>query len=159
MKAAITAAIVVTEILAGFGVSTSNNSIAASLAASVNLDGTTTPPVTKHGIGELAMVDGAATIDLRTLLNAAGAAVDGNGLKVQAVIFVGKVGNANPIKVAVGDTTGYELAGADFAVTLKAGDFAVLGFKDSLADIDATHKILDVTGTGTQVLQYLIVMG
>ncbi len=124
-----------------------------------SLTGATTPPVTKVAAFEKALSAGAGTIDLTALPGTNGAVVDGTGLKVQAIKLTNKAVNANSIKVAVGGTNGYELAGADFAATLQPGQELVLFGNDATPDVDGTHKTLDLTGTGSQVLQVIVVLG
>lgn len=158
VTATITSKISVKETLATFGL-TADNTLTRELGNNDTLNAGSTPPATKVACFELALTAGAGTIDLRALPTDNGGTVDGNGLKVQAIMLMGKTGNANPITVAVGASNGYNLAGADFSVALKAEESILLQLQDSAPDIDATHKILDVSGTGSQVLQVLIVMG
>lgn len=130
------------------------------LSASRTLNATSTPPGTKVVSGEIAMTAGAATLDLRAIAGANGASQDLNGLKVQEIILESKAGNANPITIVGGAANGYLVFGTAGKVTLAAaGDAAHLLFNDSLPDVDATHKTLDISGTGTQTLQYIIVAG
>jgi len=118
-----------------------------------------TPPVTTMAAFELDMIAGAAEIDFRDLDGTNDGAVDGNGLKVAAIKFRAKAANANPIKIAVGAANGHELAGSDFAVSLLSSDEILMKFNNTGQDIDDTHKILDVTGTGTQGLECIVLLG
>lgn len=124
------------------------------------LDANSTPPATKQATYEVTMSSGAATIDLRALVGAAGSAVDGNGLKVQAVKFINKTGNANAITISEGASNGYELFGNGWTVTLPtAGSWIMAYLKDASPDVSASTKTIDVAGTDAQVLQVQIVMG
>jgi len=119
----------------------------------------TTPPVTKVATFSQSLTDGAATIDLTALEGTNGAAVDGTGLKVQAIKIVAKAANANAITIAKGASNGYALAGAGFSVALAAGQEVVLFGNDATPDIAVDAKTLDLTGTGTQGVDVVIVMG
>ena len=154
----------VTEVLETgipFASPTTNNKevVHNGLNTTATLGAATTPPAAKVAGFLLDLVAGAATIDLRALSATNGTILDGNGLKVQAVKFRNKSTNANDITLAVGAANGYELLGAGWTLTLKPGDEALFYKKDTGPDIDATHKIIDVTGTGAQVLECLLVLG
>jgi len=121
------------------------------------LDAGSTPPVTKQASFELAMVDGAATIDLTALPGAFGSVVNGTGLKLVAILVVSKAGNANAIGVAEGASNGYPL-GSEFDLPVAgAREFKYFGAGGGT--IGSSDRILDVTGVGTQVLQVQILMG
>jgi hypothetical protein len=153
--------ITVVETLADTFASSADNTVTYSMSnTSFVIDSGTTPPATKHATYEVTMTAGAATIDLRALVGAAGSAVDGNGLKVQAVKFINKTGNANAITIEEGASNGYALFGAGFTVTLpNAGSWIMAYLKDGSADISATDKTIDISGTDAQVLQVQFVLG
>lgn len=123
------------------------------------LNASSTPPATKVASFAQAMTVGAATIDLTDLLGSNGAAVDGSGLRVQAIKLRNKSTNANPITVAKGASNGYDGLGADFSVTLAVGAEITILPNDAGSDIGAANCELDVSGTGSQVLECIIVMG
>lgn len=116
-------------------------------------------PVTQNATFEKAMTSGAATIDLRALVGTNAGAVDGNGLKVNAIKLVNKSTNANAITIVGGASSGYLLFGTAGSIVLSPGDEILCRFKDSRPDIDSTHKTIDISGTGSQVLQVEVVMG
>lgn len=127
--------------------------------SSASLSGSTTPPATTVAAFELALVAGAGSIDLRALSGTNGATIDGNGLKVQVLKIKAKATNENVISVAVGASNGYELAGADFKITLQPGQEFLFYGNDETPDIADADKVLDVAGTGTQGLDVIVVMG
>ena len=49
--------------------------------------------------------------------------------------------------------------GTDSKLTLEPGDEVILFMLDTAPDIDATNKIFDLAGTGTQALDVEILMG
>lgn len=153
--------ITVVETPADTFLASSDNTLTYSMSnTSFVLDGTTTPPATKQATYEVTLSSGTATIDLRALVGAAGSAVDGNGLKVQAVKFINKTGNANAITISEGASNGYELFGNGWTITLPtAGSWVMAYLKDASPDVSGSAKTIDVAGTDAQVLQVQIVMG
>jgi len=121
------------------------------------LDATSTPPAAEHSQELYNLVAGAKTIDLTALASTNGRVIDGTGLKVQLLRFENK--GANSMTIAKGATNGYDPFGGAVAVTVPAGCAAMLRFNDSLADIDATHKTLDVAGTLAQQFALSVVLG
>ncbi len=129
------------------------------LNKAATLQASTTPPVSKVAAFEQALTAGAATIDLTALTGTNGAAVDGTGLKVQAIKITAKATNANVITITKGASNGYALAGADFSVALAAGQEFVLFGNDAAPDIASDAKTLDLAGTLAQAVQVIVVMG
>ena len=116
-------------------------------------------PATQVAFGQLALSSGAGAIDLRTLTGTNGKAIDGNGLKVQAVIFRNKSTNTNPITLSEGTSNGYELLGNGFTLKLTPGQVAQFYLRDAAPDVGASAKTIDIAGTGSEVLEYLVVLG
>lgn len=132
------------------------------LSETTALSGASAVPATKHAEGELALVAGAATLDLTNLPGVtAEETVDGTGLKVQVLKLRSKNTNANKLTVGKGATNGYGLnaEGDAWSRPLSPGQRDTFEGDDAAPDIDATHRTIDVTGTGTDVLEYAIVMG
>ncbi len=102
----------------------------------------------------LSLSAGVATIDLRALTGTNGGSVDGNGLKLQ--IFRVKNLGAAEMTFAVGASNGLDIGDG-----IKVPPGAVIGamYNDGLHDVDASHKTIDVTGTGSQTAEITIVMG
>lgn len=160
VSAVITAAITATETVADTFASASDNTVTYNgLNTSFTIDALSTVPATKQAAYEVTMADGAATIDLTALVGAAGAAVSGTGLKVQAVIFKNKATNANVISIADGASNGYQLFGNGWLIELPVGGFVLGYLKDLAPDVGGSAKTIDVSGTGSQVLQVQFVLG
>lgn len=123
------------------------------------LNATSSVPSTKAVSFLQALTDGAATIDLTSLVGANGAAVTGSGLRVQYLYLEATSTNANAITVSDGASNGYELAGNGWTVALLAGQsVAFYGFEKA-PEIGASAKTIDLAGTGTQSVKVQIIMG
>ncbi len=99
------------------------------------------------------MAAGAATIDLTACGEAADK--DLSGLRVTYLKIEGVGTNANAVTVETGSANGYTL---DNDIVVEAGD--VVYFTKAVAnqiDVDATHKILDVSGTLVEGIKVTIV--
>jgi hypothetical protein len=102
------------------------------------------------------------TLDLTALPGrTADEVVDGTGLKLQLLILHNRSTNANKITITKGASNGIGLAASNdtWTLTLSPDQTVGLYLKDAGPDIDSTHKTIDVSGTGSQVLDYEIVMG
>lgn len=115
------------------------------------LSAATTPPAAKGWGDDLS---GTQTLDLTALARTVGPTVDATGLKLQALL----INNLSPtatLNVAKGAANGYAINGAAGDFTIPPGGSLQMFFNDGLADIDATHKTLDLTvtpaGSGTEV--------
>lgn len=134
--------------------------LTAKLNTSLSAQGAgSTPPCTVRAGTDKALSSGTGTLDLTALLGSNGVTVDGSGLRVQLVKFLNPVTNANPITIAKGVSNGYDGFGAAFSLTLAPGAEHLTRLNDAGSDIGGTNKILDLTGTGSQVLSYEIIMG
>lgn len=122
----------------------------------------TTPPVTKFSAGTITLSSGTGSVNLAALSGrTADETVVGTGLKVQTVKLRNKSTNANAITIAEGASNGHPLLGAAFSIILQPSQsitFANEGV-DTGTDIASGDRVWDVTGTGSQVLEYMIVMG
>ncbi len=161
ISAAIAYQLTVTETLSPTfaDTNTSNRKVVTNgLNISKTLNAGSTPPGTMLSAFQKTLVSGGGQIDLRTLPGTTGTQ-DGNGLKLQACILYNPTTNANTITVAVGTSNGYTFAGAACSVTLSPGDTIALFRNDTAPDVDGTHKLLDIAGTGSQVLDVELVLG
>lgn len=122
------------------------------------LTGATTVPATKTTAFTPTLSAGAATIDLTALTGVNGAVVDGSGLKVQIFKFINPAGNG-AVTLTFGAANPYLLLGTAWKVILLAGQEIMLYLNDACPDIDATHKNIDLAGTGAQAFKCQIVMG
>lgn len=144
---------------AGFASATKKSITYDGGSESVVLTPTSTPPATLHGVGQVALSSGIATLDLRALTGVNGVAVDLNGLKPRAILFENPATNANPITIAKGASNGYTGLGSSFSLTLAPKEKILLYLDDAGTAVSGTVKTLDLTGTGAQVLNYQIVAG
>lgn len=116
-------------------------------------------PATKVVANTIVLDAGAETIDLTALVGSNGGAVDMTGLKVQLLKFKAKANNANVITISFGAANPYTGLGAAFSVTLDAGmEFTFFG-NEKTADVAGGVKDLDVSGTGAQELDMVLVCG
>lgn len=131
------------------------------LNTSESLSSSTTPPATKVSTGQIALSGGAITLDLTSLpdSNGVAGAIDGTGLKVQSYIFRNPEANANDITLTEGAANGYELHGNTWKIALRPGEIISCQLQDGAPDIAAGAKDIDITGTGSQALDFEIVMG
>lgn len=122
----------------------------------------TTPPVTKSAMTAKTMSSGTATIDLTAMANDSdGATVDFSGLKVCCLTLTNPSSNANAITIAEGASNGFELnsGGTAWTVTLDPGDSVQFLLNESTPDVSGTKKTIDITGTGSQVLNIGVTAG
>lgn len=103
------------------------------------------------------LVTGALSIDLRALRTVGGGSGDGNGLKVQG-LFIENLG-ANVMTFVGGASNGYLIFGTAGSVQVQPGGSLCLFTNDGSADVDATHKTIDVSGTGSQTFQLAVILG
>jgi hypothetical protein len=129
-----------------------------------SLGAATAPPASKVAAFLKALVAGVATIDLTALTGTGGVAVNGTGLKVQAIKIINPSTNTHLLTVAPGASNGHNLLGATFLITLYPGEEFLFVGNDhaSKPDIGATSKNLDISdggSGGTESHDFLIVMG
>lgn len=119
---------------------------------------TTTPsPATMYSGDVYALTTGAKTIDLRAIYTVGAAVGDANGLKVQGFFF--KNLGANAMTIVGGASNGYLIFGTSGSVVIQPGGWLTLFTNDGSADIDATHKTIDVSGTGSQTFECGFIFG
>ena len=134
----------------------------SSLNVGDRLSATTTPVASKHNQDNVALVAGAKTIDLTALTGAGGGTVTLSGLKVQ-LFRVSNRGTA-ALTVAKGASNGWSLW-TSWTVTLPAysgtGEYPtiMLYVPEGAEDVDATHKTIDFTGTGTNTFDLSLAAG
>ncbi|VTS03548.1 unnamed protein product [Gemmata massiliana] len=129
------------------------------LSSEVGLTGSGTPNVTAHANGSKALTAGAGSLDLTALVGINGAAVSLDGLKPRAILFENPATNANPITIAKGAANGYTGLGAAFSHVLQPGQKVLFNLAAAGTAVSSTVKVFDLTGTGTQALNYQIVAG
>ena len=142
------------------GVDSSDKQFKQSQGQSRTLTASSTPAATAGSVFRQAMTAGAATIDLRAIPTVNSGTIDGNGKKVRVLRLSAPGTNANPITITPGASNGLNVFGATGEITLNPGDTVQLEPATAGATaIDATHKTLDLAGTGTQVLDVAVVVG
>lgn len=117
----------------------------------------TPTPATIFSGKKYALIAGALSIDLRTLRTVGGGSADGNGLKVQA-LFIKNLG-ANVMTFVGGASNGYLIFGTSGSVQVQPGGSLCLYTNDGSADVDGTHKIIDVSGTLVQEFELALILG
>jgi hypothetical protein len=123
----------------------------------LNLTPTSTPGVTVPAYFVKALSGGTGTIDL-TAVTHNGAAVDFTGLKVKALKFKNKTGNA-VMTIGEGASNGYEALGNAWTIKLLAGQEATFYLADSAPAVGGSAKTIDLVGTGTQELEVTVIGG
>ena len=129
------------------------------LNVSQRYNSASTPPVTKVAAFSKALSSGAGTIDFTALTGTNGAAVTGLGLKVQFAKFRNPSTNTGAITIVEGATNGLALLGAAFKIVLPVGAECSFALNDASPDIASGDRTIDLTGTGTEELECIIVMG
>ena len=122
---------------------------------------TSSPPGKYYSSQTLSLVAGVATIDL-TALPGLQAAIDGSGLKLNALRIRGEADGSNAkLTIAEGAANPYELFGAANPIEYPAGCSKCFTFEfdDALADIAAGAKNIDLAGTGTDSFFIEIIVG
>lgn len=145
--------ITATELIADDTLSTSARTVQHTL-----FDESITPsPATIFSGKVYSLSGGAASVDLRALRTVGGGSGDGNGLKVQGFYF--KNLGANAMTIVGGASNGYLIFGTSGSVVVQPGGALCIYHADASADIDATHKTIDVSGTGTQTFECAVILG
>lgn len=153
----------IVETLEGEYVGSDSTVTTDGLNTTETLTAATDPPVTKYSAFQQALSGGAATIDLTSLPDSNGVAamVTLTGLKPQVMKLRNLATNANAITIAKGASNGYTGFGASFSLALQPGDEITWKGNDNsgVTDVGSGARTLDITGTGAQVLEVLIVAG
>lgn len=127
----------------------------------VRLNASSTPPATKVSAVTHALTAGAKTIDLTVLPGTEGNQ-DCTGLKLQLLLLENPAGNA-AITIGKGASNGYALFGTTNTVTVAAAatqaGYLAFFFPEGLPDVAAGAKTIDVSGTGTQEFNLILVLG
>ena len=128
------------------------------------LNASSTPAVSQTFSDTIALAAGAGTLDLTSLAGPSSTTIDFTGLKVQLIKIKTPPTNAGSIIVEHKDgATGYNLFGddntSDESIEVPPGSVMEFKYNDKLEDVDATHKDLKFTGTGTDGMQMILVAG
>lgn len=117
-----------------------------------------TPPVSKVGYDKLTLSGGTDTIDLTAVPNQVEGAQDLTGVKIVCGILKAPSTNTGNVTIAKGASNGYELNGTH-SIELKPGETLCFDKVDELTDVAAGAKNLDVSGTASDKLHYILVAG
>jgi len=127
------------------------------------LTAATTVPVTKTYSDTISLAVGAAALDLTSLPGPESTTITFDGLKVQLVKIVATEGNVGPITFVTAGANGYNLFGTDNAsaeqIEIQAGGVLMMYHVNLAEDVDATHKAVTITGTGTDSFSIILVAG
>lgn len=124
------------------------------------LTASTTVPVTKVHSADHALTAGAETLDLTALGHLLSSTEDFTGLKVQFILIVATAGNAAALKFEPGAATAYNIFGsATGEISVPPGGIEMFFGNDALPDVAAGAKHIDVSGTGTDSYDIIIVAG
>ena len=131
------------------------------LKANLTLDGSTTVPATQVYSATLNLSCGTLTVDLASLTDLAGSALDLTGLKVQLLLIIAASDNTAAIVVKDHGTNGYDIFGdASGSVAIPIGGFVMYGGNDKLDDVAAADKqVLVTSGDADAGFQIMIVAG
>ena len=124
-----------------------------------SLNSGTTPPVSLVAAFNAAMVESAYSIDLTALTGTNGLAVNGTGLHVVALQAIAKATNISAVTLAEGASNGYELLGGSWAIALLPGQSINLYTAGTSPTIGASAKVIDMTGTTGESVDFVIVIG
>jgi hypothetical protein len=127
------------------------------------LTASSTVPATKPFSDTISLAAGSASLDLTSLAGPSGTTITFDGLKVQLVKIKCPATNSGGVTFDVGAANGYNLFGADNAsnesIEVMPGGAELRYIPNNGEDVDATHKNIDITGTGTDVFQIELVAG
>jgi hypothetical protein len=139
-----------------------NSILVTSISETGTLTASTTIPATVQSQFSVTLSSGTGSINLAAIpgLNAS-ETIDATGLKLQLFKFANPITNANTITVAKGASNGYGLsaAGGTWSVILSPGQSVMVFSQDVAPDVASGARVIDVTGTGSQVLNVGVVLG
>lgn len=106
-----------------------------------------------------ALTAGSATIDLKSISNTEGTTITTEAKKVRAFAAKATSDNANPLTLTVGASNGYTMLGAGWKVILSASDTFAVYLGDNAPAISDSVKTIDLSGTGSQSVDIVIIFG
>ncbi len=136
-----------------------NSIVHEAYSTNLQINAASSVPATKVAAFRKSLTAGAATIDLTSLVGTNSAVVDGTGLKVQAIKVKAPTTNTAAITVAEGASSGYELLGNGFTFAVKPGQEALFFLNEGAPDVALDAKNIDLSGTGTESLDVIVVLG
>ncbi len=120
-----------------------------------NLDPTVTAQPVTYVYAE--KLTSSQTLDLTALARTLEATINATGLKIQAILL-NNLSTANTVLIDDNAANENQInAGAD--VTIQPESSLAMVFKDKLADVDATHKLVTFTATAGQSYEVALALG
>jgi hypothetical protein len=168
LNANYTSSILAKEKLSKATLDGADNSVSNNLSSSFNLNANTTPNATIVVSGSLSMTGSAVSLDLTSLTDSEGNAVNlSTGSKKVFVLKVKQGAATNgALTVAKGASSGYTGFGSSFSVILPAGNATdvavpelVLWLGTNSIAVSASVKTIDFTGTNGNTIYYEIIAG
>lgn len=149
------------ETIAYSGDPTFSGDLTGTVAAGTawRMDGTAGKSVTKTWHGLVALVSGTKTLDLTSLTDAVLGTVDMTGLKLRFLHAVATSGNTAAISIAPGASNGLTGWVGSAGMLLQPGDSRGPDLFTGGIAIDATHKDIDLAGTGTESVTLIMGFG
>lgn len=120
---------------------------------------TSSPAVTKVAQFSQALSGGSATIDLTSLTDSEGNALDLTGLKCQAARFRNPSTNTGAITITEGAVNGFALGGASFSWILQPGQAITIDGANVTDAVGASDLAIDLAGTGSEALEVSLAFG
>ncbi len=122
----------------------------------------TTPDGENGAFPLMTLTAGAATIDLTALTDVNGASITLTGKKVRGFYFE-NLSTSNTMTFAKGASNGSTALSGSWTFTLWAGQRVCIDLGGvataSIADISASLKTIDVSGTGTDTFNFGVIVG
>lgn len=115
--------------------------------------------ITKQATGAFRLSGGSLVLDLTSIPGLNGGPQNGTNMRVKAIKFRNLKTNDDPISVRANESSGYQLAGLDFKMTLLPGQHFLLYLGDDGSVINSSNRALLLEGTGTEVMEISVVMG
>lgn len=151
-------AITTTETLTNDDLNANTSLLHSGYDVTPTLNAASTPDVTAAAYQTFAMVAGAKTIDLTNLLLQA-AVITLTGKKPRALLITALAANAGNTTIAKGASNGYDGLGSAFSITLEPGMSVAVYFSTQGNAVGSGNKTLDVSGTGTDSVQFSAIAG
>jgi len=137
----------------------SDDQVTHNLEDVIKLHSGSTPDAELVYSGNVALTIGAATLDLKDITNAEGDTIVTEGKTIRAIKVKATSTNANALTLTEGASNGYELFGDGWTIALEAGDHFLAYLGSNAPAISDTVKTIDLSGTGAQSVDVIIVFG
>ena len=125
---------------------------------SVTLNSASTPAAAYVASGTQALTAGAYTIDLTSLPATGGGTQSFSTKKLRGYLLDNPSTNSGTFTFTIGASNGHTI-GTNWKETLLPGQAVLKYMYTGGETIDATHKTLDVTGSGTESFNFRLVAG